>query len=284
MAAVVPVNPLGAAGVAALGLLLLASAASGPSAAHAGLGFDEARFGALDDLPAGGTLVLAGNVPDPSRADVQAVRAFLETGGRVLVASPAPGAARLVRLLDAGMELGPGTVYDPDTDFQGRFTVNPTGALAGDAVRLRGALVVSGAGQAVYVTGPFVWHDVGADGRPDLHDPRGSVAVARRLDVGAGELLVLGTPDLLRGAFRDAVDAWAGSPVVAVAPSSPRDAFGVRDTLAGENTFAVAAALAVAAVAATAIALRVRVRRITTRRRRGPVDRQTLELLAELPN
>lgn len=263
--------------------LLLASAADQGADAETPVG--EAQtilWGGLTNLDSQGTLVLRPDAPSLGRADADAAKAFMQAGGHVLVL-PSVRAATFVHLLDLGIELGPAQVFDPDVDGRGAFEVHATPALglSGD-LRIAQSLVVHGAGEALYVTGDFVWSDVGADGRPDLDDPRGPVAVARRLPVGAGELVVLGSLELLDGPLAGALQAWSTTPVLtAAAPRS--DLFGVRAVLAGGQTAAGVAVLVAAVGLALARSWRLSIRREGPRRRRGVVDQATLEILAELP-
>lgn len=269
-----------------LGALLLASTVGTPSTTTLGSP-DHVLWGGLEGLPHTGTLVLTPETPPPTTHGAAAARQFLERGGLVVVTEWSESTAAFVHWLDVGMEIGPALVFDPDADERGMFQVQATGAggLSGSWM-VSHARVVSGSGEALLSTGPFVWSDVGADGRPDLTDPRGPVAVARRLDVGAGELWVFGSGELLDDRMQITLAELQhdrGPLVVTVSSTSGLDALGARSFFAGEHAAWVWAALVGPGLLGALQAMRVQLRRVRPRRRRSPLDLQTLEILAELP-
>lgn len=252
-------------------------------------GADAARttWGGLLDLPANGTLVVQGARYPYTPEEVLEVRAFLESGGRVLVADPSVPSASLVRALDVGIEVTPAKVFDPDIDAQARFTASGTGVLGvTGTTKLSSAHIILGDGDPFVVTGPFTWQDRNADGVPDLGEPRGSWAVARLREAGRGQLLVLGTSELLSDPLTaDAIATWvrAGGDIVADGyHRSGGDPLDATPILAGHRSGAVATVLFATLLVGALVAWSVHARRITRRRRRRRADVETLEMLAEL--
>lgn len=275
----------------AAGLLLVLVAVAG---AYPGRGVEDPAtsgfsvWGGLRGLPANGTLVIDGPVRGYTLAEVEQLRTFLEDGGRLLVIEPTAPAISLLDALDVGITASPGLVFDPDLDVRDRFTVTPTGELG--LVRTQSLVasqVVLGSARPVLLTGPFVWHDLDADGEPDLDEPRGTFSVARVQDVGDGSVLVLGSRDLLtKEPSGPLLQDWAAEQAPTVHDryhGNAPDALDAASLLAGHRPATVAGLLVGLGLVAAGIALGVRIQRVTAaRRRRGPVDRQTLELLAEL--
>ena len=282
-------NGLPAAIAAAALLLLLAFAGAWPGRDAEGPKTDGVSlWGGLRGLPGTGTLVVDGPVRGYTQAEVEQLRAFLERGGRLLVVEPTAPAVSLLAALDVGVEGSPGLVFDPDRDVRDRFVVRPTGELGLTRTQsLERSQVVGGSGRAVLTTGAFVWHDLDADGEPDLDEPRGSYAVARVQSVGAGEVLVLGSRELLENDPSGPIlRAWAEAQPPTVHDrqhGNEPDALDAGSMLAGHRPRTIAVGLAALGLVAALVAFGVRIQRIgAARRRRGPVDRQTLELLAEL--
>lgn len=282
-------NALPAAVAAAALLLVLAVAGAYP-----GRGVEEpatdgvSLWAGLRGLPAAGTLVIDGPVRGYTTAEVEQLRAFLGNGGRLLVVEPTAPAVSLLDALDVGITASEGLVFDPDLDVRGRFLVSPTGELGLSRTQsLESSQVVTGSGRAVLLTGSFVWHDADADGEPDLDEPRGAWPVAMVQDVGQGAVLVVGSRDLLENPPSGPVlQDWAAAAAPTVHDryhGNAPDALDAGGLLAGHRPRTLAVGLGALALVALAVAFGLRVRRVTAaRRRRGPVDRQTLELLAEL--
>lgn len=282
-------SALPAAVAAALVLLLIVTAGAWPGReVDAPETPGVSLWGGLEGLPATGTLVIDGPVRGYTRDEVEQLRVFLANGGRMLVIEPTAPAVSLLAALDVGVSASAGLVFDPDRDVRDRFVVRPTGELGLTRTQsLLASQVVEGSGRPVLQTSSFAWHDLDGDGEPDLDEPRGTWAVAMLQEVGAGAVLVLGSRDLLdAGPSAATLQAWAAavSPTVhdrfhANAP----DALGAGPLLSGHRPTAIALALAVVGVLGVALAFGLRIRRVTAaRRRRGPVDRATLEILAEL--
>lgn len=245
-------------------------------------------WGELRDLPRG-TLVLDAPVRSYSEAEVAAVRAFLDDGGRLAVVSPSASAQSLLRAVDAGIEPSGATAFDPDVDAAGRMLATGTGALgvSGD-LRLASSRIVDGDGEALVATGPFTWRDEDRDGVPDLGEERGSFALARVRPTGDGDggVLVLGTRALLEdGVAAAPLSDWLAHQPPLLLDGSHRqaaDPLDARPVLSGHRDAGVAAALVLLGLAGLAIAFRLQAHRIAPRRRRRRLDPQALELMAEL--
>lgn len=281
------------AAVGAVAALLLVASSLVPASRHdpplAGAA-DVTVRGSLTELPASGTLVVDGPTQPYGPAEVEALRGFLERGGRLVVVEATPAAASLVHALDAGIEASTATLFDPDVDAQGRLTVTGTGALGVfGPVPLQRTQVALG-GTPVLASAPFAWRDDDRDGVPGLEEPRGAWSAAAVQESGAGAILVVGSralldPETATGGAGPALRAWTGErgPLVADGAHASRDdPLGTTSMLAGQRPVTVAAGLALAAAVAAAVAWQVRVRRARPARRRGPVDKETLEILAEL--
>lgn len=281
-------NALPAAVAAGLLLVLVAVAGAYPGRDAQDPATDGfSLWGGLRGLPLNGTLVIDGPVRGYTQAEVEQLRTFLEDGGRMLVIEPTAPAISLLDALDVGVTASPGFVFDPDLDTRARFTVTPTGELGLDRTQsLAASQVVLGA-RPVLLTGPFVWHDLDADGEPDLDEDRGTYSVAGIQDVGKGSILVLGSRDLIEKQPNGPVfEAWAAARAPTVHDrfhGNAPDALDAASLLAGHRPATISILLVAVALVAAGIALGLRIQRVTAaRRRRGPVDRQTLELLAEL--
>jgi hypothetical protein len=278
------VNAWGATAAAVAAVLLVASSLAPASRSDPPMA-PEAGFtlrGGLAGLPATGTLVVDGPTQAYASGEAEALRAFLERGGRLVVVEATPASSSLVHALGAGVEASTATLFDPDVDGQGRLTVTGTGALGvTGAVALARTQVALG-GTPVLASAPFAWRDDDRDGLPGLEEPRGTWSAAAVQAVGAGAILVVGAR-----AFLDLppIRAWVEErgPLVADGAHAARDdPVGTTALLAGERPVAVGLGLLAAALVAAAVAWRVRVRRGRPARRRSPLDRETLEILAEL--
>lgn len=285
-------NAWGATAAVAAALLLVASSLV-PASRHdpplAGRA-DVTLRGSLTELPPTGTLAIEGPTQAYAPDEVLALRSFLEGGGRLVVVEATPAAASLVHALGAGIEASTATLFDPDVDAQGRLTVTGTGALgASGPVALARTQVALG-GTPVLSSAPFAWRDDDRDGVPGLEEPRGTWSAAAVQAVGAGAILVVGSKALLdpaapTGTAGPALRTWMKErgPLVADGAHSARDdPVGTTAVLAGQRPVTVALGLLAAAAVAAAVAWQVRLRRVRTAPRRGPVDKETLEILAEL--
>lgn len=277
-------NGWGATAAVAAAVLLVASSlvpASRHDPPRAGAS-DLAIRGSLTELPATGTLVVDGPTQPYSAAEVESLRAFLERGGRLAVVEATPAASSLVHALGAGIEASTATLFDPDVDAQGRLTVTGTGALgvSGPVALSRTQVALGGA--PVLVSSPFAWRDDDRDGVPGLEEPRGAWSAAAVQEIGAGAILVVGARSMLDLRPIASWLAERGPLVVDGAHSARDDPVGTTALLAGQRPVTVALALLLATLVAAAVAWQVRLRRHAPRRRRRPLDRETLEILAEL--
>jgi hypothetical protein len=247
---------------------------------------DLTLWGSLEELPAEGTLVIDSPGQAYGRDEAAALDAFLERGGRVVVIEATPAAASLVHALGLGIEATPALVFDPDVDASGAFQVHATGALGvtRDTTLPRAQVVLGGT--PVLAMSPFAWRDDDRDGSPGLEEPRGAWSVVATQDAGEGAILVVGARSLLsEGPAAAPLTAWMTErgPLISDAGHVARDdPLGSTALLAGERPTTVALGLLAAGLVAAAVAWRVRLRRVGSKRRRGAVDRQTLEILAEL--
>lgn len=243
-------------------------------------------WGELRDLPPG-TLVLDAPSRSYSAAEVEGVRDFLDRGGRLAVIAPSPAAESLLRAVDAGIQPSSADAFDPDVDGTGRFLAQGTGSLGitGD-VRLEASRIVDGDGEALVVTAPFTWRDADRDQVPDLGEARGSWALARLRVAEGRTVLVLGTQDLLLAEpTASPLAAWLAEQPPLLVDGSHRqtpDPLGARPVLSGHRDGGVGVALLLVAAAGIAVTFRLKVLRVVARRRRPPLDPQTLELVAEL--
>lgn len=159
-------------------------------------------FGDVLALDAGRDALL---VVAPGRAfgddEARALLLFLLDGGRAAVADDRGIGAHLVERLGVGVELTGTRVYSPSfVDDPKRLLARDAGLLPNlpDHVALTHPVLVRG-GEAVLLVPELAWEDRNANGRPDLGEPFASGAVAATVRVGAGELLVVGDPDVFRG-------------------------------------------------------------------------------------
>lgn len=233
----------------------------------------------LDDalLVVGPRLVYGAN-------EVAEVRAFLEAGGRVLVADSNGTARSLVANLDIGLEMPAALVYstsfvgDPDHPI-----ANSTGTILRmpHEVVLNAPSAVLGAGEAVLVAHPVSWLDTNNNGKPDLGEPRGAWSYARHVRVGAGEIVVVGDATLFtengdgggRQAAAEALFDWLkagrGTVVVDEGHRAATDPLGMSTVLAGGAN--AAAVLVVAAAVGVGLVYAVRLRVVRERARRRPL-------------
>lgn len=278
---------LAAAAAAVLVLTVLASsvlpAARTAPLPHPALDGTALRGGLLD-LPDGGTLVIDSAHRPYSTDEAVAVHAFVAGGGRLLVTAPTPAAASLLQSMGLAVEAGPALVFDPDVDGAGRFAIDGTGVLGASGRQwVAGAQTVTGDGEAVVVTRPFAWRDADADGRPEPGEPRGAWAVARLVALGRGEVLVLGTNELLDGPLAPAVLAWVGSDVlVDQTHRTNPDALGLSAVLAGHRPAVPLVAGAAALLVALLVAWRISVYRHRAPRATFPAEEETLQTVGEL--
>lgn len=151
--------------------------------------------------PTATLLILA---PDRSftAEDVGYLRAFLDHGGRVLVADEEGAANGLLADLGSAMRIRPGNLSSLDRDHTdpGLFTVQATGnstLFAGvETVRVNRPAAVTG-GEPLLETSVLTWDDIDGDGRIGGSETFGTVAVCAR----EGNLTVLGDASLFVNAM-----------------------------------------------------------------------------------
>lgn len=234
--------------------------------------------------------------------EVQRFRAFLEAGGRALVADSGGMGRLLVQGLGIGADLREAAVFSTSYAKQPAYPLaEDQGVLPGmpERVVLTGPVAVQGPGDAVLAAHPYSWLDLDNDLEPDLGEPRGPWPLAMRFEVGLGEVIVVGDPDLLTaagaatGGSAEAAEAlllWlsAGrSLVVDEGHRAQADPIGMAPVLAGAAPVRLALATLAVLAGAVGVGLRVRIRRIRPRRRRSrPTPRRDPlqeAVVAELP-
>jgi hypothetical protein len=137
-------------------------------------------------------------------AETQNLRAFLEAGGRALVADDTGSGRTLVDRLNVNASIEGTPYYSPAYAKSPAFPLAAsTGAIGGlpDSIVTSQASVVTGSAPAVYETPEVSWLDENANHQPDLGEEPGPFGVARLADVGQGELFVLGDPTLFAGSM-----------------------------------------------------------------------------------
>lgn len=252
------------------------------------------RHGPLGDLdPATDALLIVAPRLSYDDAEVQRLTAFLTAGGRALIADDVGSGRALVAALQLRVEISADGVFSSSYDRTPAFPLaTSTGAVSGmpDETVLSRPRIVLGAGETVLATHPFTWTDRDHDLRPALDEPRGSVALARLVPVGRGQLLVLGDPDLLTPGG-DALADGAGTALWEWLADDRRilideghrarsDPVGIAPVLAGARPIAiVAVALGVGVASAWAL-LGVRIRRVRVRREPPQVPRHIVDELA----
>ncbi len=262
---------------------------------HGGLGgLDPARDGLL--------VISAERAYDAE--EVEALRAFLDAGGRALVADDVGAARGLVEALDVGVRVPGVGVFTPAYSKRPGFPVAiSTGRVPNlpAEVVLNHPSVVLGDGEIVLHAPGLSWLDENANGWPDVDEPVGAWPIATIVRVGSGELLVLGDPSVFTREMREvdgaAVDALLGwvAPegrrlVVDEAHRAGADPLGIA-VLLTEPVSASSAALVFGAGAAVvaAAAWRVRFRRVVPARPAAspgdstlsPIERSVVEELEE---
>ncbi len=243
------------------------------------------HHGELDGLDpeADGLLIVA---PRLLYTDVEAdrLRAFLAQGGRAIIADDDGTARELLRQLQLGIEIETANLFSTSYEKSPRFPIlAATGELPGPArVLAEQPKIVAGAGTSVLESHPYTWRDANNNQLPDLGEAQGEFAIARLLAFGAGELLVVGDPDLLTGVLdaqnpglTDSWLAWLTEGRVLVvdeghhATSNP---MGLARTLAGDHAPTVVLLAGVAVLAMIGWAMRWRIRRVRPKRKKRPAQ------------
>jgi hypothetical protein len=217
------------------------------------------------------------------------VRDFLTAGGRVLLADDVGTGRSLLAALDIGVAIGDGVTsisYDRAPAFP---IVASTGALALPAeMALSRPHVVLGAGVPVLRAHPYSWLDRDHDLVPDLDEPRAAWSVARLVPVGAGEILIVGDPDLVTPAgsrlapgAAEVLWQWLADGRDVVFDEGHRartDPVGVAPVLSGEAGGRVVLVSAIGVAVALWIGFRIRIERQEPPRRRVVASKALEEL------
>ncbi len=175
-------------------------------------GFAAVEIRDLTDLdPTAILLILAPDQPfSPDEAG--SLRAFLDAGGRILIADEEGNANQLLTDLGSAMRVRPGNLSSLDRDHAapGLFTVSVVGndtLFAGvETIRVNRPAAVEG-GEPLLKTSPLTWDDADGDGRPGGKEIFGAVAVCAR----EGNLTVLGDPSLFINAMLPENPAFIGN-------------------------------------------------------------------------
>lgn len=249
---------------------------------------DLVLHGRLAGLQPAATLLIFGPALPYSDEELARLRAFVDGGGRLLIADDVGAGRGLLARMELNISLAAVPVYTPvfDTDprevvaqNQGAFSTWP------EQVTLTRPRAVIGEGQALLVSHSLSWLDLDDDGRPDIGEPRSAYAFARLRAVGEGEILVIGSPRVLDNAghpLRDGILEWAGEGgrriVVDDGHRSAVDPVGMASVLSGQAAWAwwlLPVAVGVVAIRT----FQVRPVRVRARRVRRPPDSPTLEEL-----
>ncbi|HNV38078.1 MAG TPA: DUF4350 domain-containing protein, partial [Methanoculleus sp.] len=146
-------------------------------------------------------LILAPDRPF-SPDEVGSLRAFLDAGGRLLIADEEGNANPLLADLGSSMRVRPGNLSSLNRDHvnPGLFTVSVVGndtLFAGvETVRVNRPAAVEG-GEPLLETSPFTWDDADGDGRISGSETFGAAIVCAR----EGNLTVLGDASLFVNAM-----------------------------------------------------------------------------------
>ncbi len=165
-------------------------------------GFTAVEIRDLTDLNPDVTLLVLAPYRGFTAEDIGHLRAFLESGGRLLIADEEGNANHLLADLGSTMRVRPGNLSSLDRDHatSGLFRVSVVGddaLFAGvGTIRVNRPAAVEG-GEPLLETSPLTWDDVDGDGRPGSKEVFGAVAVCAR----EGNLTVLGDPSLFINAM-----------------------------------------------------------------------------------
>jgi len=155
-------------------------------------GFTAVEIRDLTDLNPDVTLLVLAPYRGFTAEDIGHLWAFLESGGRLLIADEEGNANHLLADLGSTMRVRPGNLSSLDRDHatSGLFRVSVVGddaLFAGvGTIRVNRPAAVEG-GEPLLKTSPLTWDDVDGDGRPGSKEVFGAVAVCAR----EGNLTVL---------------------------------------------------------------------------------------------
>lgn len=249
-------------------------------------------------------LLIVGPRTSFSDTEVVHIELFLRQGGRVLIADDEGTGRGLLDRLDIDLHIPEGrifsTSYQGDASFPVTESTDVLATLPATVVLHEPRPVLGSAGQTLLLSHPLTWLDRNNDGRPDLDEPRGAFPLAKLVHLGAGQLVVIGDPDILTPRLQEANGGpqvqeafmqWltqGGSRILVVDEGhrATADPLGVAPLLAGDAPLR-AALIVVAALAATfLVAFKVRVRRIGPNKKpqaARPTDAWERAVLGELP-
>ncbi|WP_292521962.1 DUF4350 domain-containing protein [Methanoculleus sp.] len=156
----------------------------------------------LRDLPAGATLLILAPEGEFTAAEVGCLRAFLDSGGAIILADEEGAGNQLLADLGSTIRIRPGSLASLDRDHvdPGLFRVEVTGnasIVAGVETLLVNHPAAVEGGEPLLETSALTWEDGNGDGRVSGGE------TFRRTAVGAreGNLTVLGDPSLFINAM-----------------------------------------------------------------------------------
>ena len=156
----------------------------------------------LRDPGTGVTLLVLAPYKEFTADEVDSLRAFLDRGGRVLIADEEGNANRLLADLGSTIRVRPGNLSSLDRDhaapglFSVRVVENDTLFAGIETVRVNRPAAVEG-GEPLLETSPLTWDDADGDGRPGGAETFGTAVVCAK----EGNLTVLGDPSLFINAM-----------------------------------------------------------------------------------
>lgn len=164
------------------------------------LGLEEIRD--LRDLPRGATLLILAPDRPFTEEDLAHLRAFLDDGGRVIIAEKDGFANSLLAALGSTMRVWPGNLSSLDRDhtdprlFRVQVTGNASIFAGIETLVVNHPAAVTG-GEPLLETSPLTWDDRDGDGRISAGETFKRSAVGAR----EGNLIVLGDPSLFINAM-----------------------------------------------------------------------------------
>jgi len=156
----------------------------------------------LRDLDPGATLLILAPDRPFTAEEVGYLRAFLDAGGRVLVADEEGNANQLLADLGSTIRIRPGNLSSLKRDhtdpglFVAHVAGNSTLVAGVETVRVNRPAAVEG-GEPLLETSVLTWDDLDGDGRPGGSETFGTAVVG----ASEGNLTVLGDPSLFVNAM-----------------------------------------------------------------------------------